>query len=212
MASSQSPDFVETSISTNQGLQNLDKQLNQAYSGLMKNAFNPILLRAEQRYWLGKRRSACKDVTCIQSAYVSRLKRLDCWHQYTLVAGTTFEHLGFYEDAPPTDLLTDKFIGALLKSLVGKYFPTLENNLSTSDGAKFTSNAGLIADGCAAHACVVAEARIVIQKSGEIYVVIWDSEHARYFTNDKSKSNDPPQAIYEFLAHLGNPKIEFTKL
>ena len=211
MASSKLPDFVETSISTDLELQNLDKQLNHVYSDLMKNAFNPILLRTEQRYWLGKRRGACKNVSCIKSAYVSRLKQLDRWHQYTEIAGTTFEHLGFYEDAPPTDLLTDKFIGALLKSLVGEYFPTLSNNLSTSDGAKLTSNAGLIADGCAAHACVVAEARIVIQKSGEVYVVIWDSDHTRYFTNDKSKSNNPPQAIHEFLSHLGNPKIEFTK-
>ncbi len=198
--------MAEKIISSNPDLQALDVHLNQKYKELMQSSFNPILLRSEQRQWLRLRRNQCQDAASLKSVYVSRLDKFKTWEKYSRVAGPGLDHLSFYEGEPPEELLTDRFLGGEIKRMVGQHLQTLETNLSTSGGAELVNDGSLVADGCAPHACVVAEARMIIRRNGKIEILIWDSGKAMYFAN-KEEGGSPSREVEQFLKTLGNPKL-----
>lgn len=190
---------VEKIICADESLVQADETVSDLYNLLLKNTFNPALLKQEQAYWLKNQRNKCDNPECVRQAYRRRHDQLIRWRRYTKIWDGTFAHIEFYEDAPPTDLLSDKTLGKKVREAVGNKYPLLETNLSTSSGSKIGRGEYLVADGCAPHACSVSEARMVIGRLGQVYVAILDKNRVFYFTNDVSRADRPPELISDFI-------------
>lgn len=201
--------LVEKTICADENLAKVDEAVNELYGPLLRDSFNPILLKQEQIYWLKNKRDKCDSAECIRQAYRKRRDQLNRWRRFTEMWDSTFAHIDFYDDAPPTDLLTDKTIGAKTREVTGDKFSLLEASLSTSSGNKIDKDGYLVANGCAPHVCSVAEARLVISKLGQIYVAILDADRILYFTNDRSRVDQPPESIRDFVRSRGGDKIYF---
>ncbi len=78
---------VERMICETDNLSTLDEQLSAAYKATMKvprpsNAANTYeVLKSSQQRWLLNTRDACKDVQCLEKAYVSRIAFVLRWNE-----------------------------------------------------------------------------------------------------------------------------------
>jgi uncharacterized protein len=67
---------VETLICEDHTLSKTDEELAVLYAKTLKQAADPLLVKKQQREWLGKVRDGCTDVSCLKDAYAMRMKAL----------------------------------------------------------------------------------------------------------------------------------------
>ena len=65
--------LVEQSICSNKQLSALDDSLSATYIKALKTSSNPNKIRERQRSWIQSERNSCQNITCLKSAYTSRL-------------------------------------------------------------------------------------------------------------------------------------------
>lgn len=92
--------LVEKAICSDERLSNLDNELGRAYKTALQNSTAPADLKTEQKNWIAQR-NRCTDMTCLASAYQTRLAALSA-PQQAVPAGATVS--GTYK-APGGELL-----------------------------------------------------------------------------------------------------------
>lgn len=201
---------AEKLICSNGELSKLDVRLNVIYSRIVKHTFNIRLLKQEQRWWIKDRRGKTDSVEMMQKIYLKRIEQLERWFRYSSEWNGHYNHIAFYVDQPPTNILTDLSVGKAVEDLVGKDFALLEANLSTSAGFKQISNNCILGAGCAPHLCSIAEAIIEICSDGKIHIAILNNEKILYYSNEMTNLNELPSSINSFVEKFKNCPISIV--
>jgi hypothetical protein len=121
-----------------------------------------------------------------------------------------------YAGQHPHLLLSEPVLRSLLMLMTGKFFPQLEQNLSTAPPVS-VSAAGLVeALGCAPHECTYEEAQIVIDPGatmeGQVHVLILTEKGKTllHFSNTPPVGAMLPDAVRHFVAR--HPQAQFVRM
>jgi uncharacterized protein YecT (DUF1311 family) len=165
---------VEKLICSNSRLSYLDEQMTVAYKQALAKHRHQDELARNQKEWIGSQRDSCHSVTCIEMAYVSRIRRLTeekggADSASSLVANQTgglFSWLKFYQGKTTNDVCRDNRFAEFLRIITPSVklhlsddnWPlrdTLEEFLcGTPDDVKVSKERHVILSGCRAHSCI----------------------------------------------------------
>ncbi|WP_109451763.1 lysozyme inhibitor LprI family protein [Azospirillum sp. TSH64] len=108
---------VEKAVCSDERLSNLDSELGRAYKAALQNSTAPADLKTEQKNWIAQR-NRCTDVTCLASAYQTRLAALSAPQHATPAAATVS---GTYKAAGGELLVAQESVSTIKFSLSAMY-------------------------------------------------------------------------------------------
>lgn len=165
---------VENLICSNSRLSYLDEQMTAACKKALTKLERKQELAREQREWVTEQRDSCHNVTCIEQAYIRRIRQLkggtggsdNTPPSREVQTGGRFSWLRFYDGQTANEVCGDKHFPDFLKTIT----PSVKLRLSDDvwplretlqellcgppDDVKVSENRYVILAGCRAHSCI----------------------------------------------------------
>lgn len=205
---------TEKAICTDEYLSNQDDELATIYkqtkSRLGKTASNALM--STQKRWLSTRNKCLADKACIRSSYqaqIAEIKRINiCEDDKKII----FPNLARFNDISKHHPLKDIGISNALKTLLKKDYKTFNETMQVIEASEpLVGDDGILrVYGAIPNLYTIAEAALIIEPTGNIYVAVLDGgEKILYYTNDKLRSRKLPKEFKTWSERFNNTKIMY---
>lgn len=203
--------ITEKTICSDDNLSRLDVELSssfkQAKTSLTKTEYSE--LSKEQKKWLKVRNECCSDKACIARAYQSRIGEINNYTNRSIKI-IKFNNLERFNQINKHNPLEDKEVISALKLILKKDYYTFKETMRVIEMSEnLVGDDGVLrVYGAMPHLYTIAEAALIIEPAGNIYVAILDGgEKILYYTNNKKQSKIFPKEFIEWSERFSHARI-----